>query len=120
MNFQRNSEKKNSLHFFVIFRKKMQSSRTIDCMLGFRKLGLAKATRCLTLTSLKYANSRKNDQIVPGNLNTYFRIFGFKTESTRAKFGNVLFSHRRRLRRAIATVLFTPLYICKYDYFPRL
>ena len=86
----------------------MQSSRTFDCLSHLRRLRIA-PTRCLAVTT-QSCNANK-EQLVPGNVNSYFRIFGFKTEKTSIRSGNILYSHRRRLRRAISTIILTPFYI---------
>ena len=55
----------------------------------------------------------KDENLVPGDINKFVRVFGFKNEATSLRAGNVLLSHRRRLRRAIFGFFCTPLYICK-------
>jgi len=60
------------------------------------------------------SGSAKNAQIVPGDINKFVRVFGFKTENTSWKAGNVLYTHRRRLRQALASVLLTPFYIVPF------
>jgi len=44
------------------------------------------------------------------------RIFGHKTENTATRAGNTLYFHRRRLRRAIASFIFTPFYALPFFY----
>lgn len=64
-------------------------------------------TRCLSLTCVK----TKDTSLVPGDIKSFIRIFGFKTDNSAVRAGNVAISQRRRLRRALASFLFTPFYI---------
>ena len=59
----------------------------------------------------KEKSGTSKGQIVPGDINKFVRVFGFKTENTSWKGGNVLYMHRRRLRLALASVVLTPFYI---------
>jgi len=67
-------------------------------------------TRPLSLSVL----SGKDDKLLPGDINKFVRVFGFKNEATSIWAGNVLLSHRRRLRRALAGFCFTPLYLLPF------
>merc|ERR1712142_816214 len=62
----------------------------------------------------KEKSGTSKGQIVPGDINKFVRVFGFKTENTSWKGGNVLYMHRRRLRLALASVVLTPFYIVPF------
>ena len=86
----------------------MQSNRAALC--------LSRIFRCTAgrhLGCTQSINKPATSDLVPGNINNFIRIFGFKTENTSYRAGNVLYSHRRRLRRAVASFILTPFYIRK-------
>ena len=95
----------NLTQYIFLFRKKSDEMNLNRGGLFWRNI----ITRPLSLSVL----SGKDDKLLPGDINKFVRVFGFKNEATSIWAGNVLLSHRRRLRRALAGFCFTPLYLCK-------
>ena len=85
------------------------------CLLScaFRNRGVS---RNLNLTAV-YLDNDKDTKLVPGSIKQFVRVFGHKTEKHATRNGNLILDHRRRLRRAIKSLVFTPFYAGNFEFY---
>lgn len=67
---------------------------------------------CVTLSRCSVSKEEKT--LIPGSTNQFVRVFGHKTDKAATRNGNLILDHRRRLRRAIKSLLFTPIYLLPF------